>query len=72
MRKDIYTKKEFQRLSEEYDKVKIKCKHCGRKLVIPVWVDKSLCNWCGNYVYRNKKMELLDNLKKKGVKILKK
>lgn len=70
MRKDILTNDEFQRISKEYEKVKFKCK-CGHKVIIPVWVDKQLCNWCGNYVYRNKKMELLDNLKKAGVKIKK-
>lgn len=60
----ILTDKEFQRMSEEYNKVKIKCKYCGHKNVVPVWVDKKPCNWCGNNVYRNKQMEFLDNIKK--------
>ena len=58
------TDKEYQKLSDEYEKIKIKCSHCGRKLVIPVWVDKQICSWCGNYVYRNKQMEFKDNIKK--------
>lgn len=72
MRRDILSDDEFQRISNEYAKVKFECKNCKHKVVIPVWVDKQICSWCGNYVYRNKKMELEDNLKKAGVKILKK
>lgn len=30
----------WQKSSDERDKVKIKCNHCGRKAIIPVWVDK--------------------------------
>ena len=48
--------KEFKRKSEEYDKVKYICK-CGHRVVIPKWVDKQLCNWCGEYVFKSKKDE---------------
>lgn len=58
----------WQKSSDERDKVKIKCNHCGRKAIIPVWVDKQLCSWCGYYIYRNKKLEFLENMKKKGIK----
>ena len=54
---------EFDRKSAEYDKVKIRCK-CGHRVIIPVWVDKQICDWCGNYVYRNKKLEFKEKLKK--------
>ena len=47
---------EFQRKSDEYDKVKIQCK-CGHKTVIPMWVDKQICGWCGKFVFRDKKKE---------------
>ncbi len=57
----------WQKSSDERDKVKIKCNHCGRKAIIPVWVDKQLCSWCGYYIYRNKKLEFLENMKKKGI-----
>lgn len=59
----IMTKEQFQRQANEYDKVKIKCK-CGHKLVIPVWVDKQVCSWCGYYVYRNKRLEFKEKLMK--------
>ena len=54
----ILTIKEYERMTEEYDKVKYTCK-CGRRVVIPKWVKKQLCDWCGNYVFKNKKDEFL-------------
>lgn len=60
----IFNYREYDKLTEEYNKVKIKCKHCGHKVIIPVWVDRQVCSWCGYYVYRNKKMEFKDNIKK--------
>ena len=62
--KKLYTDAEFQRLSNEYNKIKIQCKCCGHKVVIPVWVDKQLCSWCGHYVFRNKQLEFRENMKK--------
>lgn len=59
--------REWNRSQEEREKVKIQCKHCGRKAIIPVWVDKQLCTWCGHYIYRNKKLEFLETMKKKGI-----
>ena len=61
----IYTNKQYQRMSNEYEKVKIKCPHCGRKLVIPVWVDKQLCSWCNHYVFRDKQKEFKYRIKEK-------
>ena len=60
----IYTNEEYQRITNEYSKIKFKCSHCGHKVVIPAWVDKQLCRWCGNFVYRNKQMEFKENIKK--------
>lgn len=59
--------RQWNRSQEEREKVKIQCKHCGRKAIIPVWVDKQLCTWCGHYIYRNKKLEFLETMKKKGI-----
>ena len=61
--------KEYQRMSDEYAKVKYPCK-CGRKVVIPAWVERQLCDWCGIWVYKDKKTEFKYKLKekvKKGV-----
>ena len=54
--KKILTVDEFERMTQEYDKVKYKCK-CGHRVIIPVWKDKQLCSWCGNYVFKDKKEE---------------
>jgi len=35
---------------------RIKCK-CGYTLQIPADVEKTVCSWCGNYVFRDKKVE---------------
>ena len=61
--KKLYTDAEFQRLSNEYNKIKIQCK-CGHKVIVPMWVDKQLCSWCGHYVFRNKQMEFIETVKK--------
>lgn len=39
-----------------------KCK-CGHSITIPNFINKKLCTWCGNYVYKNKKEEFRDKLK---------
>ena len=62
--KRLLTDKEYSRISNEYDKVKFKCKHCGHKMVMPVWVPKRPCTWCGYNVYRDEKLEFIDNVKK--------
>ena len=56
--------KEYQRRVDELNKVKITCK-CGRKVVVPVFIDKQLCSWCGNYVYRNKQVEFKEKMKQR-------
>jgi len=52
----ILTIKEFKKMTDEYEKVKYICK-CGHRVVIPKWVDKQLCDWCGRYVFKDKKRE---------------
>ena len=62
--KKLLTNEEFSRMSNEYDKVKYMCK-CGHKNVIPNWMDKTICDWCGNYVFKCKKDEDLYRIKEK-------
>lgn len=42
---------------------KITCK-CGHRMLIPYHIDKMICSWGGNYVYRNKRVEFKDKLLK--------
>lgn len=62
--KKLLSTEEFNRMSDEYDKVKYKCK-CGHRVIIPKWIDKNLCRWCGNYVFKDKKSEFEYRLKEK-------
>lgn len=57
--------KEYQKKSDELDKVKIKCSKCGHREIVPNWVDKKICSWCGYYIYRNKQEEFKDRMKQK-------
>lgn len=60
------TPKEHQRMTDEYDKVKYRCK-CGHKVVIPYNAEKNICQWCHRYVFKNKEDEFRYRLKEKGV-----
>lgn len=64
MKNDKKDRDWFQRKTNYYDKIKMKCS-CGHSLVIPVFVDKQVCSWCGHYVYRDKKLEFKENLIKR-------
>lgn len=64
--KKILTTKEYKRMTDELDKVKYMCK-CGHRNIIPKWQDKTLCSWCNNYVFRNKKEEFKFRLKEKMI-----
>ena len=61
----LLTVKEYERMTEEYDKVKYQCKRCGHKVIIPKWVDKQICDWCGYWVFKNKKDECIFRVKEK-------
>lgn len=52
-----HTFAEDDRMFEEYSKHKVRCKHCGHNSTIPVYVDKRVCSWCGNYVFRTPEIE---------------
>lgn len=60
----ILTIKEFKKMTDEYEKVKYICK-CGHRVVIPKWVDKQLCDWCGRYVFKDKKVEFKYRVKER-------
>lgn len=60
----IYTDKEWKTMANEYDKSKFICS-CGHRVIIPKWVDKTICKWCNRYVFRDKKLEFEYRLKEK-------
>lgn len=61
----IKNDKEWRHMSDEYNKVKYYCKKCGHSLIIPNWIDKGLCDWCGKYVFKNDKDEF--NYRMRGI-----
>lgn len=46
--------KEVKKLHSFKTMNKTKC-NCGYSMFIPIYVEKLICNQCGNYVYRDKK-----------------
>ena len=54
--------KRFKRMTETYDEVKYICK-CVHRVIIPNGVNKQICDWCNNYVFKNKKEEFKYRLK---------
>ena len=42
---------------------KVKCSHCGHTMYL-VQRGWCICDWCGHKVYRSKKDEFLDKMKK--------
>lgn len=59
------SRKEIKRLMT-YSKYAIKCPRCLHSILTTR--EKALCNWCGIYVYKDKKEEFKDNLRKAGIK----
>ncbi len=57
--------KDLNKYADEVQNHIYKCK-CGHSVLISRKKIKELCNWCGNYVYRNARDEFKDRL---GVKL---
>ena len=63
--KEWKTFDEETKMFEEFKKNTYKCK-CGHGVLITSTEDKKLCNWCGNYVFKDKKAEFkyrMENLR---------
>lgn len=54
--KKILTIKEYERMTDNLNKVKYVC-NCGHRVIIPNNRKYNLCDWCGNYVFRDKRDE---------------
>lgn len=52
----------YKKTMDELEKNRHYCK-CGHSMIIPYWVDRQLCSFCGNYVYQNKEIEFKYKLK---------
>jgi ribosomal protein S27AE len=54
--KKMMSNKEIKKYVEIVNRAKIMC-DCGHRVIMPPHFDKVICNWCGNYVFRDKKTE---------------
>lgn len=59
----MMTFKEIEKYHNEMSKIKITCK-CGHRIIISPKHDYCICDWCGNYVFRDKKTEFKQKLKR--------
>lgn len=60
----LLTPEEYKRMTDEYDKVKYRCR-CGHREIIGKNRDKTICSWCGRYVFKDKKTEFMYRVKEK-------
>ena len=58
--------KSFSKREKNQSDNKIACK-CGHRILMGL-EERKVCNWCGNYVYRNKEIEFKYKLKEKMMK----
>ncbi|MBR6907729.1 hypothetical protein IKN40_04485 [bacterium] len=56
MKCEFLNDKELLKYCDVMTKNKIKCK-CGHSIILPPHLNKVICNWCNNYVFRSKKDE---------------
>ena len=51
--------KQEDKLAEVKRSMKIFCPHCGRRIHFYAYekADRQLCDWCGNYVFKDAKSE---------------
>lgn len=61
--KEYYNYKDMQKELTFISEHRIKCSHCDTKVFMNK-ADKVICPKCKNYIYKNKKEEFKDNMRK--------
>lgn len=56
-RKHYLNKKEIKKFMTEMSDSVIYCKKCGHSVNFLGKRDRMICNWCGNYIYKDDKTE---------------
>lgn len=54
--------KDIEKLNDEAQKHKYKCKNCGHRKFIPRKLKKDICDRCGFWVYKDAKDEFKERL----------
>ena len=62
-RYNVASLKDVKKLSKEMTETTVKCK-CGHSIVMPK-ADRTICSWCGSWVYRTPQIEFKYKLMKK-------
>lgn len=44
---------EYKKYMESRANHKYACKHCGHKQLITNKMEKTVCDWCGKYIFKN-------------------
>lgn len=61
--------KELKILATKIGELKVQCKKCGHKEIFVKGVERKLCSYCGNYIYKNNEIEfkykLRESIRKK-------
>lgn len=60
--------KEDTRRFQTYANIRRHCENCGHSKTIPVFTDKMICEWCGNYVFRDEKTKFKFRLEQAKLK----
>lgn len=56
MRKYYANNKELTKILNDITKSRVKCS-CGKSILLPPKTDRTICSWCGNYVFKDKDTE---------------
>lgn len=62
MKKNKYNDCPEAKIMADLNKIKYYCPKCGHAVIIHNHINKVLCDWCGHYVYKNKKVEFIEKL----------
>ena len=59
--------KEIELKAKEQTESRIKCKHCGHSRLLGKR-DKVICNWCGNYIFKDDETEFKYRMQEQRLK----
>ena len=59
----------YNLITEEANKHKYPCPKCGRKKIIAYKMDRTICDYCGTTIYKDKQTEFRERLQRKLKKV---
>lgn len=62
-----HTYTEQKKLDDERANFMVKCKHCGHTMTM-IDADRTICAWCGYWVYRTPELEFAYKIKEQLIK----